>query len=1099
MDAIKKGAVPLNKGDGLHQSCRRRGAALLLVLIAVAMATILALSFLASQGPTAVVASNIDRKAKARAIAESALKMAIDYVNEDADWRTDKTSGTWMTDASLDGGTFTLTGIDTDDGDLSDDTSEAVTLSVVATYDGVTHRVSAVVTPGTDDASGKLYLVVNDATSLIAKDTARKSLAEGWGYTVSCISDHDSQATFDAAAVDAAVFWVTEDSSTGTLSTKLRDTAVGVMFETRSSIDEFGFTSGPTKSSAYGTSMTVLDISHEITASLSLGSLTLATSATYLGGTNSTLASGVETMLDDGGGEAFVMAADTGATLTFGPAPARRSTFLTLDTFDINKLNATGLSLLRSTIDWAAAEAADPPGTPQLLALYEFEQVTVTPTLAGRWRLDEVGAGAAGVLQLLDHLELDSGAVIDAYDSADGAYGVANQQLNVLVMTNTTSSNNVDLDNATIYGDVKVGDGGDPSSVIDLNNGATITGSQSDQAENASIPTYDEPTGFPTTLGDVTLNSSGAVAWSTDLHYDDLTISSGTTVTVTGDIEVKVDGHFTIDNSDIVLAAGASLRLWVGEAVDVNNGATINNDTARAPDLELLQYGDSIDYDLDLNDGILVGAIHSADDIRIYNGSAIYGSVVAEDDITIYDGSIHIDLSTAPPAPLASFTPTIARDSSPLGNDGSAFNGPVGGVAGQHGTAYEFDGSNDYVEIPHDDSYLMQGGTFSVWFKADTTSGKRGLFSKDSTDYDTGGHFSVFLDGSLIEVRMQSTTSSNYVRSSSGSIVAGNWYHIMFAWGEEGMVLYLNGVEVDTDSYTGGTGTTSGGVGNYEPIVLGANAWKTGDLNSSGLEGYFDGTLDDLRIFNERLSEAQALEIYNGATEPTPFTSEVIVADTSGYEDPLDLAVQDPDEVTWSGGGLTFDGDTLAVSLAEATKLYDAINATGEFSVAVLLQRASPGSTASPSRIVAYSEGAGDSNFILGQDGTNYEARVRDSSTGTTGALSPEFISSTDLASSGDTHIVLSYKDGEVTVYIDGALDETNTAGGTLNNWEDDMYLVLGGAYGGSSYWNGTLKRVAIYDRGFDSGQAENVYNGSDPGAPSTSNSSGKTVWDEQD
>ncbi|MFK7788990.1 MAG: hypothetical protein AB8C95_05765, partial [Phycisphaeraceae bacterium] len=125
---------------------------MLLVLIAVAMCTIMALSFLVAQEPTAVVASNIDRKTQARAIAESALKMAIDYVNEDADWRSDKTSGVWMTDASLDGGTFTLTGTDEDDGDLADDTTDAVMLSVVASYGGVTHRVSARVTPGSGES-----------------------------------------------------------------------------------------------------------------------------------------------------------------------------------------------------------------------------------------------------------------------------------------------------------------------------------------------------------------------------------------------------------------------------------------------------------------------------------------------------------------------------------------------------------------------------------------------------------------------------------------------------------------------------------------------------------------------------------------------------------------------------------------------------------------------------------------------------------------------------------------------------------------------------------------------------------------------------------
>lgn len=1073
-------------------------------MIAVVMTTILALSFLASQGPTAAVASNIDRKAKARQIAESALQMAIDYVKEDSDWRTDKSSGVWMTGAALDGGTFTLSGTDEDDGDLADDSSEPVTLSVVATYGGVTHRVSARVTPSVDESSSnRLLLVAGNGSSPSSVDLNRKALFESWGYVVTVIDDGDSVSVYNDAVAVNDVVYVSEEVSSGSVNTKLRDVTIGVVNDEAYLHDDLGFSTTNSGSADTTDSMDILVNSHPITSGLALGSLDFYSGTLGIRYVTGSLASGVTVLADrDGSGtNAVFMIADVGDTLHYGSAAGRRVMFPANDSLDVNNLNTDGLTIMQRSLAWAASATEPSSGeVPTLLALYEFDPVTVAPTLAARWRLDEVGAGAAGVLQALDDVVLSSGTLIDAYDSADGAYGGTNKELDVLVITNTTSSNNVSLNNATIYGSVKVGAGGDPSNVISLSNGGSITGTQSAQTTNAALPTYDEPTGFPTSLGDTNLNSGGTVTWSSDMHYGNLTVSNGTQINVTGDIDVKVAGDFTMDSGDIVLAAGASIRLWIGQRVDINNGSTVNNDTSRPADLELLQYGDSIDYDLDLNDGILVGSIHSADDIRIYSGSAIYGSVVAEDDITIYSGAIHIDLSTAPPAPLASYTPTIARDDSLLANDGAVNNGPVGGVVGQHGTAFEFDGSNDYIEIPHDDSYLMQAGTFSVWFKADTTSPSRqGLFCKDATNYETGGHFSVFLRGSYVEVRMQSTSASYYVRSSSGSIVAGQWYHIMFAWGEEGMVLYLNGVEVDTDPYTGGLGTTSGGIGNYEPIVLGSNAWGSGPLSATPLQDYFDGTMDDLRIFNERLSESQAVEIYNGAEEPSPFVSKAIISDTSGYGEALDLAVSETDEVTWADGGITFIGDTHATSLTPATKLHDAIEANGAFTVEMLISRASPGSTASPSRIVSYADSSSSHNFMFGQDGTKYEARIRDSSTGSNGVLSPEFLSTTDLSASGDIHVVLSYYDGGVSVYLDGELDENNTAGGVLNNWDDDHYLVLGGAFGGGSHWQGTIKRLAVYDGSFNAVQAKNVFNGSDPGDGVGGGGSTSVRWDEPD
>ena len=58
--------------------------------------------------------------------------------------------------------------------------------------------------------------------------------------------------------------------------------------------------------------------------------------------------------------------------------------------------------------------------------------------------------------------------------------------------------------------------------------------------------------------------------------------------------------------------------------------------------------------------------------------------------------------------------------------------------------------------------------------------------------------------------------------------------------------------------------------------------------------------------------------------------SKAIISDTSGYDEPLDLAVLEVDDVTWADGGITFTGDTQATSLAghwglgKLVVLYDA-------------------------------------------------------------------------------------------------------------------------------------------------------------------------------
>jgi type II secretory pathway pseudopilin PulG len=200
---------------------------------------------------------------------------------------------------------------------------------------------------------------------------------------------------------------------------------------------------------------------------------------------------------------------------------------------------------------------------------------------------------------------------------------------------------------------------------------------------------------------------------------------------------------------------------------------------------------------------------------------------------------------------------TTAADSSGNGNNGTLTN--MAGnewTSGQVAGALQFDGSNDYVAIPHIDAYLADNGTVALWFKGDNVSGRGELFSKDSSNYDTGGHLTIYVNDDEVEVRLQGTSTSDEVNS--GEILDDDtWYHAALTWGSTGMTLYINGVEVDTDSYTGGLGTSSGGAGNYEPLALGACTWGSNNLAITPLQYYFEGAIDDVRFYGRALDATE--------------------------------------------------------------------------------------------------------------------------------------------------------------------------------------------------------------------------------------------------
>lgn len=337
-----------------------RGAALLLVLIAVAVLTILALSFLASQQPTAAVAKNIDNKAKARVIAESALKMAIDYVNEDPTWRTDKTNGTWMSSVALDGGTFDLYGTDEDDGDLADDSSDPVHLVAVATYQGVTHRVTAIVTPADDSnaIAGRLLFVVSDATSLSSLEQARQTLLESWDYVVTPIDDDANQTQIDAAVAESHVVYISATVDAASVGNAFVNAAIGVVNENPYLCNDLGFTAGEVSSSntSSATQAYLFDYSDAITKGLSPGVRTIADTAVDLHYVDSSPAWGVWSLADQSGAEEdyLLMMAEAGATLYTGAAAGRRVMWGFAATMDVTDLSTDGQTLLRRSIQWAS-------------------------------------------------------------------------------------------------------------------------------------------------------------------------------------------------------------------------------------------------------------------------------------------------------------------------------------------------------------------------------------------------------------------------------------------------------------------------------------------------------------------------------------------------------------------------------------------------------------------------------------------------------------------------------------------------------------------------------------------------------------------------
>lgn len=88
-----------------------RGAILVLVILAVAIATVAGIIFLSTASTATAIAQIVDENAQARQIAESGMAVVIRYVERTPGWRAEKTSGsTWVVDHGMLGGAVSVSG-----------------------------------------------------------------------------------------------------------------------------------------------------------------------------------------------------------------------------------------------------------------------------------------------------------------------------------------------------------------------------------------------------------------------------------------------------------------------------------------------------------------------------------------------------------------------------------------------------------------------------------------------------------------------------------------------------------------------------------------------------------------------------------------------------------------------------------------------------------------------------------------------------------------------------------------------------------------------------------------------------------------------------
>src|SRR5579863_1567834 len=200
--------------------------------------------------------------------------------------------------------------------------------------------------------------------------------------------------------------------------------------------------------------------------------------------------------------------------------------------------------------------------------------------------------------------------------------------------------------------------------------------------------------------------------------------------------------------------------------------------------------------------------------------------------------------------------------------------------------------------------------------------------------------------------------------------------------------------------------------------------------------------------------------------------------DTSGVDPAADLTISG--SVLWSGGwGVTVGaGGKLQASTSSSAKLYNMIQATGEFSIEAWVAPALV--AVDKSYMVSYSGGDTLRNFTLGQTNQDYDFMLRSSNSDLNGMMQLKTPDTAMLLQASLQHVVLTYDpvNGR-QIFVNGvnANVPDPQKGGTISNWDNTFALVLGNEVSGDRSWQGLIKFVAIHSRALSASQIMQNFN----------------------
>jgi hypothetical protein len=289
------------------------------------------------------------------------------------------------------------------------------------------------------------------------------------------------------------------------------------------------------------------------------------------------------------------------------------------------------------------------------------------------------------------------------------------------------------------------------------------------------------------------------------------------------------------------------------------------------------------------------------DEFQIYN--------VALTDVDITDIYNEQNMAVIDPDPKVLDLPFTGdfRDVSQFHNDGESYNAEL--TYDRFGLANNAvdieDGVQAYVEVANSPQYNSDYTTVSFWVNMDELPGTGEVYLLSFGGWQERWKISLPSHGKVVWTTYGSTCCSDLDAGAGNELVPGTWAHVVTVHGTVQDKIFINGVLVASKDNNGPLHDTGYELGiGWDPIDRG---------------NFMDGKIDEVRIYNEALTDQQVADLYTAQSLAPSFPGNIVADyrldgsgfDSSPYRNHGDVlgATASADQFGRSNHAMNFDGN----------------------------------------------------------------------------------------------------------------------------------------------------------------------------------------------